>query len=170
MMRVLCRSLLGSMTVLALARPAGAQVQDCQASQFVDRTAPSADRELLWDFGIGTDPERCITVRTGQTVFWNGVSDLHPLGGSGGDNPNPIGAHQDGRVTFNSVGTFGYVCLNHSSMKGAIRVVAAPPAQAVPAASSVALTGLMLTLLASGVLLMRSRRIASDSTLARRTS
>ncbi len=124
-------------------------VQGCQPNQFIDRTSSSADRELDYDFGIGGDPERCLQVQVGQSVFWNGVSDVHPLDGSGGDLPNPISAHNNGTVTFNGVGTFGFFCSNHSTMKGAIKVVAAPraPATAAPVASpglTLALTVLLL--------------------------
>jgi len=33
---------------------AEAQVQNCALDQFVDRTAPGADRQLAWDFDIAT--------------------------------------------------------------------------------------------------------------------
>lgn len=109
-------------------------VGDCQPGAYLDRTAPAASRQLTWDFSIATDPARCLKVQVGQTVVWNGDFDTHPLGGSGGDTPNPIGLHVNGSVTFNAVGTFGFTCLVHSSMKGAILVVPAPapPVPAVP--------------------------------------
>jgi len=136
-----------------------ADVQGCLTGQYLDRTAAGADRELTWDFSIGTDPERCLQVKVGQSVFWNGVSDNHPLGGSGGDQPNPIGLHNEGVVTFTNVGTFGFVCLNHSSMKGAINVVAASASPAVPApvlppGLTFALTVLLLV---SGLVVIGSR-------------
>jgi hypothetical protein len=144
-----------------------AVVQDCQPAQYLDRTAPAADRELLWDFSIATDPERCLTVRVGQKVFFDGVSDNHPLGGSGGDVPNPISAHADGMVTFTAPGTFGFVCLNHSSMKGAIQVLpAAVPTSAVPAVSPWLACGLALTLLALGAGLLRAVRLRAPGLLA----
>jgi hypothetical protein len=134
-------------------------VQDCQPDQYLDRTAPAADRELAWDFSIATDAERCLQVRAGQTVFFNGVSDNHPLGASGGDSPNPIADHENGLVTFNTVGIFGYQCLNHSSMKGAIKVIAAAPAPTPsPAVSPLSVAALALLLLASGAIWIRNRR------------
>jgi plastocyanin len=146
-----------SLAILAvlIGWPAAAQaqvVQDCQPNQYLDRTAAGADRQLTWDFGIAIDPERCMQVRTGQTVVWNGDMDTHPLAGQGGDMPNPISFHQNGSVTFNTVGTFGFVCLNHSTMKGAIKVVAGP---AVPAVSTWMAIALTLLLLASGWILIR---------------
>jgi len=128
--------------------PASAQaqvIQDCQPNQYLDRTATGADRQLNWDFSIATDPERCLQVRVGQTVVWNGNLDSHPLGAQGGDTPNPIASHVNGSVTFNTVGTYGFVCLSHSSMKGAIKVVpASQPAPAVPHGLLAAAGGLLL--------------------------
>jgi hypothetical protein len=116
-----------SLTVGLCAAPAeGQEVQNCQPSQYLDRTAPGADRQLAWDFSIATDPERCMRVRVGQTVVWNGDLEVHPLGGQGGDMPNPITFAEGGSITFNSVGRFGFICLSHSSMKGAIEVVPGP--------------------------------------------
>jgi hypothetical protein len=141
------------------AAPAEAQVvQDCQPSQYLDRTAPGADRQLSWDFSVVSDPERCLQVRVGQTVTWSGDFDTHPLAGQGGDGPNPIFFHQNGAVTFNSVGTFGFVCLSHSAMKGAIRVVQGPPPASVPALSPWLAAGLTVVLLASGLLIRNHRR------------
>lgn len=134
-----------------------ADVQGCQPTQFIDRSSSSADRELNWDFGIGSDPERCLQVQVGQSVFWNGVSDVHPLDGFGGDLPNPISSHANGSVTFNSVGTFGFFCSNHSTMKGAIKVVAAPQATAAPLASPGLTLALTLLLLLAGLAVIAGR-------------
>lgn len=141
-------------------------VQGCQPGQYLDRTGPEADRELTWDFSIANDPERCLQIQSGQSVFWNGVSDLHPLGASGGDQPNPIIFHDNGHVTFNAPGTFGFQCLNHSSMKGAINVIAAAPspATAAPAASLTLTLALTLVLLASGLFSI-ARRVGWRSKL-----
>jgi hypothetical protein len=125
-------------------------VQDCSTAQFLDRSAASADRRITWDFSISSDPERCLTVRQGQTVVWDGDLDNHPLGGSGGNMPNPIGLHQNGSVTFNAPGTFGYVCLAHSSMKGAIKVL---PAVATAASPAPALTPSLVALLTASLLI-----------------
>ncbi len=135
-------------------------VQDCQPTQYLDRTAPTADRELNWDFSIASDPERCLQVRVGQTVFFNVPSDNHPLGASGGDNPNPIASHTQGSVTFSAVGIFGFQCLNHSSMKGAIKVVAAAAPTPTPSASRWLMAALTLIVLATGAHLLQARRQA----------
>ncbi len=156
-----CVPLLALATMVGMPELAQAQaaVNGCQASQFLDRTAPSADRQLAWDFSITSDPERCLQVQLGQTVVWNGDLGSHPLDGNGGDSPNPIRFHQNGSVTFNAPGTFGFVCTAHSPMKGAINVVpAAPPAATVPALAPWAATVLTVLLLGSGLIVVRLRR------------
>ncbi len=139
-------------------------VQGCQPGAYVDRTAPGAVRVLPWDMDIATLDEHCMQVATGQTVVWNGDLDTHPLAGQGGDMPNPISLHDNGAVTFTAVGTFGYKCLSHSPMIGAIKVVAAAPASSVPALSPWLAAALTALLLASGLLLIRNRlrRAAPD--------
>src|SRR5262245_15634058 len=106
----------------------------CQPAQYLDRTAPDADRELTWEYTIWNDPERCIQVYAGQTVAFQSVDNFsfHPLAGSGGDAPNPINEHVNGSVTFSTPGTFGFVCLAHYPMQGALRVVAAPSPVPLP--------------------------------------
>jgi plastocyanin len=98
-------------------------VNNCRS--FEDRTDEGASRTLTWDFSISTSPERCIRVRAGQTVTWNGNLDVHPVVVSGGDTPNPIEGLDtaSGEVTFPSAGTFGYACSVHPAMIGAIDVV-----------------------------------------------
>jgi hypothetical protein len=148
--------------LFAVSAPAYGQViQNCLPNQYLDRTATNADRELNWDFGIETDPEHCLQVAVGQKVTWVGNQENHPLGGQGGDNPNPIGLNENGVVTFTTPGTFGFFCLNHSTMKGAIRVVEATAPVAVPAATpSWLTTALTVLLFASGLSLIRSARRA----------
>ncbi len=92
---------------------------------YVDRSAPGAERSLLWNFDLATDPERCLAIRVGQSVTWTGNFGFHPLGGYGGDTPNPIGFPSGGdtwEVTFPNAGTFGFICDVHAEMQGAIRV------------------------------------------------
>jgi hypothetical protein len=131
-----CVALLAISGSLLSGRAHAQVVQGCQPTQYLDRTAPGADRDLLWDFSIATDPERCLQVQAGQSVKWNSNDfEFHPLDPQGGDTPNPIANHQNGLVVFPSTGIFGYVCGAHSSMKGAIKVVAgtSPPPAAAPA-------------------------------------
>jgi plastocyanin len=160
MARAIRASLAALAVLLGWSASARAQVQGCQPDQYLDRTAPGDDRQMTWDFGIATDPERCMQVRVGQAVVWSlapGDSfDVHPLAGSGGDMPNPISLHQNGVVMFGSAGTYGFVCLNHSTMKGAIKVV---PAPAVPALSPRLGVALSALLLGGGCWLMGSRRL-----------
>jgi plastocyanin len=140
-------------------------VQNCQPNQYVDRTAPGASREITWDLSVVNAPERCMKVRVGQTVLWNGDLGMHPLGGQGGDDPSLITFHDNGSVTFTKVGTFGFHCLVHSVMIGAIMVVAAPT-PSVPALSPWLVATLTVLLVATGGILVRnhrSRRSASAS-------
>ena len=102
----------------------GTGVNGC--TTFVDRTDAAASRALTFDFGIASVPERCMKVKVGQDVVFNGVADFHPLSGFGGDPPSPFptGATTDPTtVSFSAAGTFGYHCDNHASMNGAIQVV-----------------------------------------------
>jgi len=127
----------------------GQVIQNCQPGQYVDRTAAGADRTVVWDFSITTDPERCMQIQVRQTVVWSGDFDIHPLAGQGGDMPNPIGLHVNGAVTFPTAGTYGFKCLSHSPMIGAIKVISPTPAP-VPALPPSLLVALALLLLASG--------------------
>src|SRR5262245_53241483 len=69
-------------------------VDGCNDADYLDRTAPGADRTLTWDFSIVGDPERCLEVRVGQSVRWNGdVENTHPLSADEGSQPNPIAGH-----------------------------------------------------------------------------
>jgi len=154
---------LSSLAFLPSLAHAQAVVNDCQTSQFTDRRA--GVRTITWDFGVTSAPERCMQVQVGQTVVWNGDLSSHPLAGSGGDSPNPISAHQNGSVTFTAPGTFGFVCLAHSSMKGAIQVLAAPAA-AAPALSFGQFALLLLLLTVGGLVGSRRSRPRSASSLS----
>jgi hypothetical protein len=141
-------------------------VQGCQPGQYLDRTAPNAVRQLTWDFGIVTDPAHCIQVQTGQTVVWVGDFSTHPLGVPGNDTSNPILFHNNGSVTFNTEGTFGYQCNVHTPMIGAVKVVQAvvqaPPP--VPALSPWVVITLTALLFASGLIEVRRRHITIAAT------
>jgi plastocyanin len=112
------------------ATPAPKEVNGC--TSYVDRTATGADRDIVWDFSIDEEEERCMKVKVGQKVIFvnpnmtPGNFSFHPLGAQGGDTPSPFpGAlnTSTGEVTFANVGTFGYFCTAHPSMNGAIYVV-----------------------------------------------
>lgn len=146
-----------SLLLLFSAAPAVGQdpVQDCAPGDFVDRTAANADRSLTWGFSIQSNPARCMKVFVGQQVQWVGSFGAHPLDAEGGDVPNPIAQHQEGLVTFTAPGTFGFVCGFHPVMRGAIMVVAPPPAP-VPALGRVGLAALALAGL--GALVWHARK------------
>jgi hypothetical protein len=93
---------------------------------FVDRTAPTASRNLIWDHTIEHDPTRCLQIRVGQTVTWTGDFNEHPLGPYGGTHPSPIAGLSQGnasyQISFDTPGTYGYLCGDHPEMVGAIHV------------------------------------------------
>jgi hypothetical protein len=94
---------------------------------FLDRTAPSAARDITWSLAVGTDPTRCMRIKAGQSVTWTGSFVSHPLAAQGGATPNPITSSGDdggGSVTiaFPTAGDYGYVCTIHASMTGVIKV------------------------------------------------
>jgi len=164
--RRLSRGSLFAVLALYLA-PSVTQAQDvnnCEPSLYLDRTAPDADRELTWDYTIFNDPERCIQVYAGQTVVFQSGDNFsfHPLaGGGGGDLPNPISQHDaNGAVTFPTAGTFGFICLAHGPMRGAIRVLAPPSPVPLPAWLGAVLAPILLGAVA---LRLRSRRLDRSS-------
>ena len=88
--------------------------------EYVDRTAPSALRTVLWDASIAFAAERCLKIRAHQDVVFDGDFDAHPLEPLGGDMPSPFSG---GHWSFSRPGVFGYICSIHSEMTGAIWVV-----------------------------------------------
>ena len=154
-----------ALSLVALSAPAeaaGPVVDSCQDASYLDRTAPDADRLFLWDFPFAGDPERCIRIRVGQSVQWQGNFADHPLQTDEGDPNNPIANYEAtaGLVKFDQVGVFGYRCNFHFAMRGAIQVVAAPPPPPVgwggwPHALTLTAGA---TLLAAGHVALRRRR------------
>jgi len=123
---------MAALTTLALlGGPAQAQAQDEQApllngcSSYVDRTADDADRTLNWTYGIDSDPERCIKIKVGQTVTFEGNLNTHPIDAQGGDASNPFTGAESSTptFTFTRAGIFGFVCVYHEEMQGAVWVV-----------------------------------------------
>jgi plastocyanin len=92
------------------------------------------DVVVTWDFPITTSDSRCIKVKVGTTVTFQGDFTTHPLMAQGGDSPNPLSSNAD-RITnpgtaeerastkFASAGVFGFWCAIHPAMTGAILVV-----------------------------------------------
>lgn len=101
----------------------GLPLHTCLA--FVDRSATDDSRTILWNFDL--PPERCMLVQAGQSVTWTGNFQFHPLTAWGGDLESPIGTSSaqepTHEVQFGSPGTFGYICEQHTEMRGAIQVV-----------------------------------------------
>jgi hypothetical protein len=144
-------SLLGAARVGAAGIPI---VDSCEEPNYLDRTAPAADREFNWDYSFAGDPERCITIRAGQRVRWVGGFSGHPLDPDEGTTPNPIVSHADEtgfvEYAFTQPGVYGYRCNYHFSMRGAIQVLPALPAAAVPWGGTAALAVLACVLAAVG--------------------
>lgn len=103
------------------AAEAGPSVNGC--TDYVDRTAEGADRELTWDFDIGGQAERCMTVKVGQRVVFKGVLSVHPLAVTPEAGRTIAETAEDATVTLDAAGTYAFVCTRHSQMNGAIRVV-----------------------------------------------
>lgn len=91
---------------------------------FLDESAPSAARKIVWDPSVATSPMRCMIIKKGQTIAFEGNLTTHPLLASGGDTPTPVATvAPTGKVTFTAAGTFGFVCGVHASMTGAVKVI-----------------------------------------------
>lgn len=101
---------------------AGTAPSNC--TTFTDHTADGDARTITWVITVASDPNRCMKIKAGQTVTWDGDLTQHPLGPNGGDTPNPVSnVDMSGKVTFPNAGTFGFKCEVHPAMIGAIQVV-----------------------------------------------
>jgi plastocyanin len=90
----------------------------------VDESSAAAARKIVWDFSVSSAANRCMIVKKGQQVAFEGSLITHPLIAMGGNGPNPFSSVPDtGKVTFTGVGTFGFACSLHPAMLGAIRVI-----------------------------------------------
>ena len=77
------------------------------------------------DFAFQPDT---ITVNVGDTVTWtnNGPSAHTTTSSTGVWNSGPLFPSQSFSVTFNTAGSFPYLCTIHPTMQGTVNVVAAP--------------------------------------------
>ena len=102
------------------AAPAG-PVNGCKT--FDDRTAPGASRTITWTFPIAA-ADRCVLVKVGQSVTWDGNFTMYRVGASGGDSPNPIADFDPNTpvVGFPKAGTFGFESPDAPALVGAIKV------------------------------------------------
>jgi hypothetical protein len=89
-------------------------------TNYVDRTAPSASRDILWDGSLPLQAERCMKIRLGDQPLFIGDFEEHPLAELGGDAPSPFATIP---WTFDRPGVFGYFCTVHTEMLGAIWIV-----------------------------------------------
>jgi hypothetical protein len=89
---------------------------------FVDRSDEGASRELTWDLSITDDPSRCMKIAVGQTVVWTGDLTTHPLGVDGVTPSDLTLGDGEATATFQAAGTYGFSCLSHPTMNGAIQV------------------------------------------------
>lgn len=100
---------------------AGASLNGCSASSYVDSTAAGAT--ITWDFNVSP---KCVTIKAGQSVTWNGDMATHPINPYGGDQGSPVPSQFSGSTakgTFPKAGLFGFHCANHPTMEGAVKVV-----------------------------------------------
>src|SRR5688572_22243571 len=72
---------------------AGGTVNECPT--FVGESAAGAARKIVWDLTVASSPPRCMTVKKGQDVAFEGDFTLHPLLASGGDTPSPFASVDD---------------------------------------------------------------------------
>ncbi len=96
----------------------------CTEPDYVDLSAASADRTVVWDFTIKPP---CMIVKAGQTVTFNGDFSAHPITAFNGDSPNPFstpqGTGSSRTFTFTAAGSFGFHCENHpGQMHGVVFV------------------------------------------------
>ncbi|CAN5568858.1 hypothetical protein BH09MYX1_BH09MYX1_24470 [soil metagenome] len=99
----------------------GGSLNGCTDSAYSDQTAAGAT--ITWDFTVSP---KCVKIKAGQSVTWNGDFATHPINPFGGDNGSQVPSVSTGTTakgTFASAGTFGFHCLNHPSMLGAVKVV-----------------------------------------------
>jgi len=110
----------GSAVDAADAAPAG-PVNGCKT--FDDRTGATASRTIAWMFPLAA-ADRCIAIKAGQSVTWNGDFTMYRVGASGGDSPNPISGFDpmSPTVAFPKAGTFGFESPDAPALVGAIKV------------------------------------------------
>jgi len=95
-------------------------VNGCGPNDFV------AANMITWNFTV---VPKCVSIKPGDSVTWNGSFGTHPLDAFNGDTPNPIagaGVVADGgssvTIKFSTAGTFGFHCTTHATMLGAVKV------------------------------------------------
>jgi plastocyanin len=105
----------------------GGPLNGC-SNNYVDRsTGPQAQRTItaINEGGALVYDVPCMHIKRGQTVEWDMDLTFHPLAPLGGTEPTPITLVNSGattQVVFPNPGTYGFHCLNHVTMVGAIQV------------------------------------------------
>jgi len=92
---------------------------------FTDHTSGGDPRSITWDLIIASSPDRCMRIKAGQSVTWDGDFAMHPLEQAGGQTPSPIGNGSGTTpkvIAFPNTGDYGYDCAAHPGMRGVIRV------------------------------------------------
>ena len=85
-------------------------------------TAPAAEGASVVMKNFAFDP-KTVTLKVGQTVTWtNQDSATHTVEGDGGIHSDDLSKGKSYSKTFDSEGTFNYVCSIHPSMKGQVIV------------------------------------------------
>ncbi|NUP06176.1 MAG: hypothetical protein HOW73_08970 [Polyangiaceae bacterium] len=108
---------------------------DPACTAFEDRTDENADRTVAWDATLATSAERCIKIKVGQAIRWEGDFAKYPMSAAKGDSPTPITNPKDlvsnpgapgeefTAIAFEKAGTFGFSSTPDSKIKGAVQVV-----------------------------------------------
>src|SRR5690606_7783131 len=102
-------------------------------TSLTDAKADGAERTITFGERLGNAyAPKCLEVKKGQTVTFNGDFDVHPLAAACGTLEDTLGstveAGTDSAITFDEAGDFGYYCSKHGTpagtgMAGFIRVV-----------------------------------------------
>lgn len=93
------------------------------ATQLAAGSALAADQDVAIS-GFSYSP-RTVTVNVGDTVTWtNSDAQAHTATGSGW-NTGDLGNGDSGSITFQTAGTFDYLCGIHPAMTGTVIVRAA---------------------------------------------
>jgi plastocyanin len=105
----------------------GGPLNECTEANFMDLTDPGATREINFPGNSGQNlyEPSCVRIKVNQDVTWLGDFTQHPLEPFGGSPGNPIVATSTGtsyQQAFAVAGTFGFHCMNHTTMLGAVRV------------------------------------------------
>ena len=108
----------------------GGPLNGCTPGQYTDRTnGNQVQRTITFPVGVIGNFQYsvpCMQIKVGQTVQFDGNFVSHPMEPLGGDVPTPITATNTGvtkQFTFNAAGTYGYHCMVHATMIGAIEVI-----------------------------------------------